>query len=85
MIPKYRTLFLTFSIIRYNSDEDLFNVLFSDFKSLLNILVSDFFVVIINSGISYKGGVLAFLAAIITLRFSSYLILCSRYYSIFYF
>ena len=85
IISEYKTFFLTFSIILYNNDEDLFNVLFSNFKSLLNILIFDSFVVVVASGISYRGNVLAFLAAIITLRSSSYLILCSRYYFIFYF
>ena len=85
MIPKYKTLFLISSIIRYNNDGDLLNTLFNNSKSLLNILISDSFVVAIDSGISYKNNILVFLIAIITLRSSSYLILCSRYYFIFYF
>ena len=85
MIPEWKTLFFTFSIIRYNDDRDLFNVLFNNSKSLLNILISDSFVIIINSSISYKDNILAFLAAIVTLRSLSYLILYSRYYFTFYF
>ena len=84
MIPKYKILFLTSSIIRYNGDEDLPSVLSNNSKSLLDILISDSSVVVVDSGISYKGNVLAFLAVIITLKSSSYLILYSRYYSIFY-
>ena len=82
MIPKCRILFFISSITRYNSDKDLPSVLSSDSESLLDILILDFFVVIVNSGISYRGGALAFLAAAITLKFSFYLILCSRYCSI---
>ena len=85
MISKCRTFFLTSSIIRYNSDGDLPNVLPNNFKSLLNILISDSFVVVIDSDILYKGGVLAFLIATITLKSSFYLMLYSRYYFIFYF
>ena len=55
MIPEYKTLFLIFSIILYNNDEDLFSVLPNNFKSLLNILVSDFSVVVVDSNISYRG------------------------------
>ena len=82
MIPKYRTLFFTFSIIRCNSDGDFPNVLLNISESLLNILVSDSFVVAVNSNISYKGNTLAFLVATITLKSLSYLILYSRYYFI---
>ena len=84
IIPKYKTLFLTSSIIRYNNNEDFPNVLLSNSKSLLNILISDFFVVVLDSDISYKDSVLAFFTVIITLKSSSYLILYSRYYSIFF-
>ena len=83
MIPKYRTLFFTFSITRYNGDKDLLSVLPSNSESLLNILISDSFVVVVNSGISYKNDVLVFLAAVIILKSSSHLMLYSRYYSIF--
>ena len=83
MILEYRTFFFTFSIIRYNNDKDLFSALSSNSKSLLNILILDSFVVVVNSGISYKSNILAFLAAIITLKSSFYLILYSRYYFIF--
>ena len=85
MIPKYKTLFLTFSIIRYNNNGDLPSALLNNSKSLLNIPISDSFVIVVNSGISYRGNTLAFLAVIITLKSSFYLILYSRYYSIFYF
>ena len=84
MIPKYKTLFFTSSIIHYNSDKDLSSVLPNNFESLLDILISDYSVVVINSGISYKDNVLVFLAATTTLRSLSYLILYSRYYFIFY-
>ena len=82
MIPECRTLFLTFSIIRYNSDKDVSNVLFNNSKSSLDILIFDSFVVVVDSGISYKSNTLAFLAATIISRSSSYLILYSCYYSI---
>ena len=84
MIPEHKILFLIFSIIRCNNDRDLPSVLLNNIKSLLNILISDFFVVAVDSGISYKGDILLFFVVIIILRFSSYLILCSRCYSIFY-
>ena len=83
MILKYRIFFFTSSIIRYNKDGDLSNVLPNDSESLLDILILDFFVVIIDSGISYKGDILVFLVAIVILRSSFYLILYSRYYFIF--
>ena len=60
MILKWRTLFFTFSIIRYNSDGDFPSVLSNNFKSLLDILVSDSSVVVIDSDILYGGGALAF-------------------------
>ena len=85
MILKSRIFFFTFSIIRYNSNRDLLSVLPNNSESLLNILISDSFVIAVDSNILYKGGVLAFLAAAITLRSSSYLILYNRYYSTFYF
>ena len=84
MISEWRTLFFTFSIVRCDGDGNLPSVLFSDSESLLDTLVLDFFVVVVDSGISYGGGVLAFLAAAVTLRSSSYLMLYNRYYSIFY-
>ena len=84
MILECRIFFFTFSITRYNSDGDLSSVLFSDSESLLDILVSDSFVVAVDSGILYKGGVLVFLAAAAILRSLSYLILCNRYYFIFF-
>ena len=84
MISKCKIFFLTFSIIRYNNDKDFLSVLFSNSKSLLDILVSDSSVVIVDSNILYKGDILAFLAATITSKSSSYLILYSRYYSTFY-
>ena len=80
IIPKYRTLFFIFSIIRYNGDGDLSSVLSNIFESLLNILILDSFVVVIDSDISYKNSILAFLAATATLKSLSYLILYSRYY-----
>ena len=83
MILEYKTLFFTSSITRYNDDKDLPSALPSDSESLLDILISDSSVVVVNSGISYGGGVLAFLIVIITLKSSFYLILCNRYYSIF--
>ena len=83
MIPEYRTLFFIFSIIRYNGDKDFFSALLSISESLLDIIVSDFSVVVVNSAISYKGNALAFLVVIITLRSLSYLILYSRYCFIF--
>ena len=67
-------------IIRYNSDKDLPDALLNNSESLLNILISDPSVVVVNSGISYKDNALIFLAAIITLKSLSYLILYSRYY-----
>ena len=85
MIPEYRIFFFTFSIIRCNDDRDLFNVLFNNSEFLLDILISDFFVVVVNSGISYKSNVLAFLAVTVILKSLFYLILFSRYYSILFF
>ena len=84
IIPEWRILFFTFSIIRYNGDKNLPSILPSNFESLLNILILDSFVIVVDSGISYRGGALAFLAVIVTLKSSSYLILYSRYYSILY-
>ena len=84
MIPECKTLFLTSSIIRYNSNGDLPSVLPNNSEFLLNIPVSDSSVVAVDSDISYRGGTLAFLIAVITSRSSSYLILCSRCYSTFY-
>ena len=84
MIRKCKTLFLTFSIIRYNNNRDLPSVLPNNSKSLLNILISDFSVIVINSGISYKDNILVFLAVTITLKSSFYLILYNRYCSTFY-
>ena len=69
-------------IIRYNSDEDLPSVLFNNSEFLLDILVLDSFVVVVNSGISYKDNILVFLAAAATLKSLSYLTLYSRYYFI---
>ena len=69
---------------RYNDDKDLFNVLPNNSESLLNILILDFFVVVVDSGILYRGKVLVFLAAVITLKSLFYLILYNRYYSIFF-
>ena len=83
MIPKYRTLFFIFSIIRYDDDGDLFSVLFNNSEFLLDILISDFSVIAINSGISYKSNALAFLAVIITSKSLFYLILYSRCYFFF--
>ena len=83
MSLEYRTLLFTFSIVRYNSDKDLPNALPSNSESLLNILILDSSVVVINSGISYKGNILVFLAATIILKFLSHLILYNRYYSTF--
>ena len=80
MIPKYRTLFLTSSIIRYNNDGDLFRALSSNSESLLDILISDSSAVAVDSSISYRGNVLAFLAVTATLKSLFYLILCSRCY-----
>ena len=85
MSLEWKTLFFTFSIIRYNNDRDLPNVLPSNSESLLDILISDSFVVVINSGISYKNNALVFLAATVILKSSFYLILYSRYYFIFFF
>ena len=84
MIPKYRTSFFTSSIIRYNNDKDLLSVLFKNSKSLLDILISDSSVVAVDSNISYKNNILVFLAAIITSKSSSYLILYNRYYFIYF-
>ena len=84
MIPKCKILFFTFSIIRYNSDRDFLNALFSNFESLLDILVLDSSAVVVDSGISYKDNTLAFLAAAITLKSLFYLILYNRYCSTFY-
>ena len=83
MIPKCRTFLFISSIIRYNGDKDLPSASSSDSESLLNILVSDSSVVVIDSSISYKNSVLAFLTAAIILKSLSYLILYSRYYFIF--
>ena len=80
MSLKWRIFLFTSSIIYYNGDEDLPSVLFSDSGSLLDILVLDPFVVVVNLSISYKGGVLAFLAATITSKFLFYLMLCNRCY-----
>ena len=80
MIPECKTFFFIFSITRYNGDKDFPNVLPNISESLLNILVLDSFVVAVDSNISYKGSVLAFLAVIIILKSLSYLILYSRYY-----
>ena len=82
MISECRILFFTSSIIRYNSDGDLPNASPNNSESLLDILVLDSFVVVVNSGISYKNNALTFLAAIITLKSLFYLILYSHYYSI---
>ena len=84
MIPKCKTLFFIFSIIRYNSDRDFSSVLFNISESLLNILILDSFVVVVDSGISYKSNNLAFLTAIVILKSLSYLMLCSRYCFIFF-
>ena len=84
MILEWKTLFFISLIVYYNSDEDLSNVLFNNSKSLLNILILDSSVVAVDSDISYKGSVLVFLAAIVTLRSLFYLILYSRYYSTLY-
>ena len=84
MISKCKTLFLTSSIIRYNNNGDLPSVFPSNSKFLLNILISDSFVVVVNSNISYKSNALAFFTVIVTLKSSSYLILYSRYYSTFF-
>ena len=84
MISECKILFFTFLIIRYNNDKDLPNVLPNNSESLLNILILDSFVVVVNSGISYKSNILAFLVAAATLRFSSYLILYNRCYFIFF-
>ena len=81
MIPKYKTFFFTSSIIRYNGDKDFLSVLPNISESLLNILILDPFVVVVDSDISYRGNILAFLAATITLKSLFYLILCSRYCS----
>ena len=84
MSPEWRTLLFTFSIIRYDDNGDLSNALPNIFGSLLDILISDLFAVVVDSAISYKSSVLAFLAVIVTLSFLFYLILYSRYYSTFY-
>ena len=78
MIPEYKTLFFTSSIIYYNNNKDLFNALLNNSESLLDILILDSSVVVVDSGISYKNDILAFLAAIITLKSLSYLILYNR-------
>ena len=83
MIPEYKTLFFTFLITRYNGDKDFSSVLPNISESLLNILISDSFVVVVDSNISYKNNILAFLAATATLKSLSYLILYNRYYSTF--
>ena len=85
MILKWRTFFFISSITYYNGDEDSPNALLNNSESLLDILISDSSVVVVNSGISYKSNILAFLAAAITSKSSSYLILYNRYYSTFYF
>ena len=56
----------------------------SNSESLLDILISDSFVVAIDSDISYKDSALAFLTAAVTLKSLSYLILYSRYYFTFF-
>ena len=84
MVPKWRTIFFTSSIIRYNNDKNLFNVLPSISESLLNILILDSSAVVVNSAISYKDNTLAFLAAAVISKSLSYLILCSRCCSILY-
>ena len=84
MIPECKTLFLILSIIRYNSDRDLPNVLPNNSESLLNILISDSSVIVVDSNISNKSNTLAFLAVIVTLKSSSYLILYNRCCFIFY-
>ena len=85
MISECRTFFFTFSIIRFNGDEDLPSALPNISKSLLNILILDSSAVVVDSDISYRGNILAFLTAAIILKSSFYLILYSRYYFIFYF
>ena len=60
MISEYRTLFFTFSIIRYNNDEDFLSASPNDSESLLDILILDSFVVVVNSGISYGGDIWLF-------------------------
>ena len=84
MIPNYKTFFFTFSIVRCDGDKDFPSVLPSNSKSSLDTPVSDSSVVVIDSDILYGGGALALLATAVTLRFLFYLILCNRYYSIFY-
>ena len=85
MIPKCKTFFFTFSSIRYNSDKDLPIASPNNSESLLDIIISDSFVVVVNSGISYRSNTLAFLAVIIILKSLSYLILYNRYYFTLYF
>ena len=68
----------------YNGDGDFPSVLPNNSKSLLDILISDSSVIVVNSSISYKDNVLAFLTATATLKSSSFLILYSRYYFILY-
>ena len=75
IISECRTFFFISLIIRYNNDKDFSSVLFNISVSLLDILISDS---------SYKGSILAFLAATVTLKSLSYLMLYNRYYSIFY-
>ena len=82
MISEWRIFFLTSSIIRYNSNKDLPNVLPNNSKFSLDTPVSDSSVIAIDSGISYRGNTLTFLAATATSR-SSHLMLYSRYYSTF--
>ena len=80
MFPEYRTFFLISLIIRYNNNRDFPSALSSNSKSLLDILIFDFFVVAVDSNISYRNNILVFLAVIITSRSSFYLILYSCYY-----
>ena len=84
MILEWRTLFFISSIIRCDNNGDFSSVLFSNSEFLLDILVLDFSAVAIDSGISYKGGALAFLAATIILKSLSYLMLYSLYCFTFY-
>ena len=84
MIPECKTLFFTSLIIRYNDDKDFSSALPNISESLLNNLILDSSVVVVDSGISYKGNVLVFLTAIITLKSLSYLILYNRYYFTFF-
>ena len=60
MSPEWRIFLFIFSIIRCDGDGDFSSVLSSNSESLLDILILDSFVVAVDSGISYGGGVLAF-------------------------